>query len=589
MIPDILKVAYTGNSIITFGEKDDNIVVDSIVDGFNNSIVLDYDIYKQSYYEQAPSYPFSTLAGILKVKSLKNYSQNSLVSSFDYLFNYPVIHLHGKGFLGFKEMQITDFINQTNITKTFNLVELIASLLPSKEIFKYNDNTNKTITKVISYLDINQLSPPPYKRFRVNKTQESITDDFKHNQTSTDWTHDFANGNITKILKEIVPYTANYNPINKRLKIEENITYINSGWNFKPGCHLTVITDKNNRSFIKGIFYEYSNNKLSKERISYSNDTLSMERYYSSYNAYGYPQYVSEKTLGKVKLAKYEYNPISKGRWVTKITDYVGRKTSFEYEPKYGNLTKKTDQGNLITNYTYDAWGRLLTTTTPEGEVVTNRYIWGNNGYSVPPNTLYSKITESNINGKVSVTYDALGREIQTKDETKQILSIVETRYNQKGLVAKKSLPYKLEGMSENSKQWIEYTYDNENRIIGEVSPLLLNNTYQYQSGTHTNSVIKINNISNTTSSQEYNYLGQLEKSTDNGGNITYTYTVTGQPDTITSLNGQTILTYDNAGNRRSITEPNSGTQYSYYNCYGETIKHVDEKGTIKLYEYLPS
>lgn len=60
-------------------------------------------------------------------------------------------------------------------------------------------------------------------------------------------------------------------------------------------------------------------------------------------------------------------------------------------------------------------------------------YVWGYNGYAPPQNSLFSKITQSNINGKVSVTYDALGREIQTKDETKQILSIVETRYNQKG------------------------------------------------------------------------------------------------------------------------------------------------------------
>lgn len=585
-IPDILRIMYTGNSIISFGEKDDNIVVDTIVDGFNNSIVVDYDIYKQSYYEQAPSYPFSTIAGILKVKSLKNYSySHDTVINLNYLFNYPVIHLRGKGFLGFKEMQITDNINKTNITKRFDLVESIASLLSSKEIFKYNNEPDKTIVTEFYYGDITNLSIPPSKRFKVNKIQERIVDDFKHNFSKTDWTYDVY-GNITKIDKKIFPYTTgNYNP-NIFVNTMNLIQYsnINSVWNFKPIYNGAIVTDENNKSFANITYYEYSNNRLTKEKHHFLNDTLRRELQYNNYNAFGYPLQVVDSTKNKRRVSDYLYD--SKGRWLTQSRDPFGIITLYERDSKYGNLIKKTDQGNLITNYTYDAWGRLLTTTTPEGEVITNSYIWGYNGYAPPQNSLYSKITQSNINGKVSVTYDALGREIQTKDEAKQILSIVETRYNQKGLVAKKSLPYKLEGMSESSKQWIEYTYDNENRIIGEVSPLLLNNTYQYQSGIFTNTVINTNNISNTTITQEYNYLGQLEKSTDNGGDITYTYTAAGQPDTITSLNGKTIITYDEAGNRRSITEPNSGTQYTYYNGYGDITKNVDEKGTITTYTY---
>lgn len=582
LIPDLLKIGFNSYSIIDFGNKNDNIIIDSITDGFNNKINIDYNLFKRSFRNQSFLYPFTTILYPLQVVKKFNYFSNELLtSSINYDFDAPISHMQGKGIIGFENIIVTDNINQTTNTKIFELDQGASVLKLTDEIINAG-----VFSKSIQHLYYVKKKIDNQNYFVYYKISESFNDNYNKSNTYTHWTRD-VNGNVTEINKT-TKFKAPAGVIDPKKQITsvQTIGYVNigNGWNFKPIYDSLKITNEKNKKAEQITYYEYSNNRLTKEKHHFLNDTLRRELQYNNYNAFGYPLQVVDSTKNKRRVSDYLYD--SKGRWLTQSRDPLGIITSYEYDSKYGNLIKKTDQGNLITNYTYDAWGRLLTTTTPEGEVITTSYIWGYNGYAPPQNSLYSKITQSNINGKVSVTYDALGREIQTKDETKQILSIVETRYNQKGLVAKKSLPYKLEGMSENSKQWIEYAYDNENRIIGEVSPLLLNNTYQYQSGTYTNSVINTNNISNTTTTQEYNYLGQLEKSTDNGGDITYTYTAAGQPDTITSLNGKTIITYDEAGNRRSLTEPNSGTQYTYYNGYGDITKHVDEKGTIYSYSY---
>lgn len=593
MIPDIMKIGLSMNGLgelgtrIDLGEKRDNIIIDSITDGFNNDIKIDYDFFRRSYRGQSFSYPYATIFyPLYQVRKINYFSRDIFVNRIGYNFDAPVSYMKGKGFLGFEEVVVTDSVNQTVNTKTFQLDQFAPVLKLTDEILNAGVNSKS----IQHFFEVRHIGTQKY--FVYEKKEENIYDSYSKSNIHTKWTRDTTNGNITKVEKEIkLKVRAGVVDPHKYTNTVQTIGYVNigNGWNFKPTYDSTIISNEKNKTDKQITYYEYLNNKLYKEKHHFTNDTLNNEIWYSSYSAYGYPQYIFDKTLNKSRSARYIYENIGKGRWATQKYDYIGIPTLYEYEPKYGNCTKKTDIGGLITNYTYDGWGRLLSTTLPDGEIITNTYIWGYNGSSSVPNSLYSIIKQSNINGKTTTTYDALGRELQIKDETKQITSLSETRYYQNGQVAKKSLPYKVEGISDSSKQWTEYTYDQYNRLSTEVSPLLLNNTYQYHGeGDFTNTVSKTDNIKSVTTTQEYNYLGQVEKSTDNGGDITYTYTATGKPDTITSLNGKTIITYDEAGNRRSITEPNSGTKYSYYNGYGDITKHVDEKGIVSSYTYEP-
>lgn len=583
MIPDLLKVAIDANgySIIDLGNKKDNIIIDSITDGFHNNIKIDYDFFRRSYRGQSFSYPFTTLFYPLHLaKKIKYFSKDIFVNSISYDFDAPISHMQGKGFLGFENVAIKDSINQTINTKTFTLDQSTPVLKLTDEVLDAGINS-KSIQHAFNVRQIGTQ-----KHFVYEKTAETIDDSYSKSSTHTEWTRD-DNGNITKVIKEIkLNVRAGVVDPHKYTNTVQTIGYVNLGndWNFKPIYDSTIVSNEKNKIDKQITYYEYLNNKLYKQKHHYTNDTLKNEIQYSNYNAFGYPLQIIHATMNKLRVTDNLYD--SKARWLIQTTDPFAVTTLYEYEPKYGNCTKKTDMGGLITNYTYDGWAKLLSTTLPDGEIITNTYIWGYNGSGSVPNCLYSTIKQSNINGKTTTTYDALGRELQIKDETKQITSLSETRYNAKGQVEKKSLPYKVEGISDISKQWTEYTYDQYNRILTEVSPLLLNNTYRYQEGDLTNTVSKIDNIKSVTTTQEYDYLGQVEKSTDNGGDITYIYTATGKPDTITSLNGKTIITYDEAGNRRSITEPNSGTKYSYYNGYGDITKNVDKKGIVSIYTY---
>lgn len=587
-IPDILKIAYNGNSIMTFGEKNDNLVINSISDGFNNSTNINYDILKTPYNGQVLPYPFATISGIQLVKNLKSYSQNKLVSNIDYSFNNPVFHFAGKGFLGFLESQVNDIINQTISTNSFELNLQIASLMPTIKTTKYSFS-NKRITSGTTFNVVQLGSVLPYKLFVVKKIKEDIIDEFKHNKISNEWFYDVY-GNITKSVNKTISF--GQGAPNQYIQTTRTFGYVNlgNGWNFKPIYDSLIITNEVNDINKQITYYEYQNNKLYRQKNHFSNDTLKNEIYFQSYNAYGFPQMIIHKTLGRNstmnRTSRKLYENGSKGRWVTKEIDYIGRQTSYEYEPKYGNCVKITSQGNLITNNIYDGWGRLISTTLPDGEILSKSYVWGSNSQIGVPNALYSVVSNSNRIGKITTTYDALGREIQVKDETKPLLSIIETRYNSKGLVEKKTLPYNVEGTSDGSKKWMEFTYDEQNRLLTETSPILLNNTYQYIDQNYSSKIITTNNIDLSVTTQEYNYLGQLEKSTDNGGDIFYTYTSSGQVSQISAPNGNTIIEYDEAGNRRSIEEPNAGKKFSYYNGYGDLTKGVDEKGVVRTYFY---
>jgi RHS repeat-associated protein len=578
-LPDYVSIG-DNDSWISFGQKNDNLLIDSITDGFNNSISLYYEPYRQTHYEHSFSYPFSTIFGIPLVRNSKMYSHNNIISNIDYAFLKPVSHFKGKGFLGFQNIITYDYINGKRIEKNFELNQAAAILLPQSDTLKFTWIDNKA---VITTHTFNIIQPNPDKRFIIRKIVETMFNLFDHNNIIKQWNYD-VNGNITKSYKWVYSYPYN----NESSCTEDTIVYQQiggtNGWNFKPKTSRTKITNNLNESLrFDSTYYVYTNGKLDTIKKVFSNDTLTFYTKYSNYNSFGYPQTIRQgnQKLNMLLTSTYSYD--SKGRWITRETNPVGNITSYTYEPKYGNCKQKTSTG-ITTKYEYDAWGRPIKTVYPDGDTITTTYAWVNDSYV--PNGLYSISNTSNIKGTNTLIFDRLGREIRNySNQIYENGTYTDTRYNTKGLVEKKSLPYINKSTDDANKTWTIYTYDNRNRLISEVGNLI-NNTYQYTEEIITNTVKEINNLNGDSVIKEYNHFGQLIKVTDAGGDIEYTYTLSGKVNTIISPSGTTTIEYDETGNRHSIAEPNAGLTHTSYNAFGNITKNIDAKGIITTNYY---
>ncbi|MBP1644664.1 MAG: hypothetical protein H6Q16_239 [Bacteroidetes bacterium] len=569
-LADIMQISQNGSTKIYYGGKNDNILLNTITDSYNNKIAINYNFYRNSYYGQEFSYPFGTISTIELVNNVKYISMNNIVSDKQYVFKESVYNYRGRGNLGFRNLEIKDLINQTTTCKYFVLNSNVAFLLPLCDTFRYDLISDKYISTAYTF-DISNIN-----NFKINKTKEIITDLFGLNKNETLWDYDL-NGNITKETKTIFDINNILNN-NQTTKI---IAYTSVGnYNFKISGIGTTIRKGRVIEKVDSTKFEYNGNKLTRQRKIFTNDTLNYDIEYdiTQYDFFGNPKKIYHKTIRPSMIRPTTLSYDSKGRWILTEVNHLNNVTSYIYEPKYGNCIQKTVKG-ATSKYEFNNWGKLVKTTSPEGDTINITYLWDNS----IPDALYKIQTISNITGSSYKIYDYLDREIQSYSNRDNLNGVFyDTRYNIKGLLLKKSQPF-TSTTTENNKIWTEYTYDNRNRILTETGSLI-DNQYTYNDGN--NSISIFNNLNSSTSTKQYDYLGRVIKATDAGGEINYTYTLSGKITKIVSNNNTTTILYDEAGNRKSLTEPNSGTIATWYNGFGDITVNCDNKSIVTRNNY---
>ena len=566
--------------------------ISDITDGLGRLIVIEYETQKDKDYDyystlgvNTPHYPFIYLNNKLPVVSRVYeymYKRGNMINNRRYFFSKPIIHMHGKGFLGFQIMEIENSRDNIELNKGITISNIKTLFLcPYSKSYYNNDSFYKY--EKFTY-NVEEL---PNNRFSFTKTSDAVYDYLNSVNLHTAYTYDIS-GNLTHCYTSWLNCTdGGY--CRDTVKTESvNTTYARYGMAYKPLQVNIIKKIPDNEPHTQMTKYSYySDGKLDTEFTYGQSSTLYKNaKKYSDYNIFGQPTKTTVKTPGftdEQYITSYTYD--SKGRFIIQETNPIGHIIKYEYDSKYGNITKLTDPNNLITTYEYNAWGALKKTIYPDNTIAEQMFAWLTSQHNGLPDVLYYKTNTMTGQSPITIYFDALGREVccHTQSGFSGAANIyVDTRYNKKGLTEKKSMPYTSLNTSDFNKTWTTYTYDNYNRLTEETAPLS-HKTYTYS----LRKLIFTDLLNESTRyTKEYDALGQLVKSIDPGGIITYTYNALGLP-VITNYNGQTTtMTYDNFGNRISITEPNAGTTTFVYNNYGQMTRSTDAKGNYKTYTY---
>ncbi len=259
---------------------------------------------------------------------------------------------------------------------------------------------------------------------------------------------------------------------------------------------------------------------------------------------------------------------------------------------RYGQASRKTVLGvQGVYRFEYDIFGRNKKVTSPEQISAMTDYKWsiqtgGSNSYTEVDNAVFQVTkTASNSSNYQKVWRDRLGRTraTETLNLTGDKIRGV-TTYNESGNVDKVRSPF-IAGNALATGELSEYLYDALNRPSGVTTAIgtatvahSYDANYAYATITDYAGVTKISRSDKS---------GALDRMTDQGGTLDYTYNASGQPLAV-RLNGTltTQNTFDSYLRHTSATDPNSGTYEYEYNAYGELTAQTDNAANTYTLAY---
>ena len=278
----------------------------------------------------------------------------------------------------------------------------------------------------------------------------------------------------------------------------------------------------------------------------------------------------------------------SQGRFPMSSSNALNQTETRIYDPRFGAVSSLTGPNGLTTAWTYDGFGRVLTETRADGTVITSTYAqcancWaGSSFYISTTNTVAA--TGANVSPPAKVYYDILGRPILSQSVGFNGASVYrETQYDSRGRTMRTSRNY----FGGQPVYWANYVYDDLNRVLRETAPDggVISYAYNGLTASATNAknqtstlvrnsqgqLIQVTNAVNTSaaSSVSYSYdpFGNLVKTTDAAGNIT-------------------TMGYDLRGRKVSMIDPDMGTWTYNYDVLSELVTQTDAKNQVTTLTY---
>ncbi|WP_373998294.1 FG-GAP-like repeat-containing protein [Bdellovibrio bacteriovorus] len=268
----------------------------------------------------------------------------------------------------------------------------------------------------------------------------------------------------------------------------------------------------------------------------------------------------------------------SQGYYQISKQNSYGHSTYFEYDPKYGQLTKITDPNNLKTFFEYDLLGRLVSEKRSDG---TKIHYSLNVCTSLECGTHQRFFSESSKEGGTTqlVYFDALNRQVATQTGGFNGKWIYQYKiFDKVGNL--QAISKKSEGIP---KYYTKFTYDPLKRVLTQANPDGSVVSYRYE-GRSTTTTNEKGNIRVEIKSA----INLLESVVDHTGKaISYKYDPFGNLISIVNSKGQvTSFTYNSLGHKISKTDSDSGTWLYEVNALGELLSSTDAKGNLISYVY---
>lgn len=483
-----------------------------------------------------------------------------------YTFDTPLIHKQGKGFFGFKKIQVRDNIdgritvNENEMNTEYFVTYPKSTLMKTTGNSLISENTNV---------------------YNFVKQQRAF-----HLQLQSQTQKDYLS-NVT-ITKEYNRYDDSNNPQSIVIKHNNSFTESQEIKYIKKGSwcanKIEKVTTTKSRAGVPNdvrtqeYTYDSKGNLLSKTEDP--NTSFAVSTIYSNYDKYGNPKLITLKAGNESRSTSLTYSSI--GRFITRKTNNLLNETiSYNYDESRSLLLSETTRLGTTT-YEYDGFGRPVKTVSPDKVESVKLLKWASTG-SVPGSKFY-EYAESSGQSPVTTWYDNMGREIGQKYfglGGKEIN--LSKEYNSKGQLYRISEPY----FSGETATWAATNYyeSNYGRLQRSVTPL---GTTSYSYSGLTTQVTSPNSTTVTVK----NALGETVSQTTNGKKVSYDYFASGAVKTATPEGGLPIsMEYDLIGNRTKLTDPDAGVVTSTYDAWGalksETQRiHVGKPSVVTSYTY---
>jgi len=582
-------------------------LVSSVYDGFNNSSHFEYKtLLDNSIYNKETSNTNNEIKivqpAIFCVSSLTNNVWiPSLSTKEEYYYKGMKYHAPSNSLLGFSEIDKTQFyVNSTyhyqsigkSISYYTNFGPFQSQILTKKESYIWNNEYVKTaeieniyypyptgVLPMLCYRTVDCYLHKTISKDYINniRKESGFLDEDNYNNIFS------GNENIVEhVIERTYDGLAATTPVEEIIKDVKHRTPSYAPW-YASQVETETVTRKklvgtSSPDYIRKKKYEYSGDNLFLETSDYDNLDFNIKTQYSiPYNVFGVPLAVSTipPSNNPYSLPTIVNSIVmdEKGRFVIQKSSQ-GRISTYEYEPKYGNILKMTDPNSLITTFEYDILGRNNKTKFPDGTEGTSSIDWAFGG-SYPSNSLYKTTTNASGSPSVITLYDGLSRSIRSQTLNLNSETVYsETVYNNKGQLEKVSLPY----IDANQKKYTTFTYDYLGRKTNETASdgSLTTIVYEPRITTVTVSGTGVASQSNIT---EVNCLGQKITVQDNdGAQVVYTYNSAGLPLTSGVEGLGQIMTYNLQGLRTSLNDIDAGLITTTYDAYGQVRENKTGK-----------
>lgn len=500
--------------------------------------------------------------------------------SFKYQFDLPAYSFKRRNMMGFMFTSVSDILHATsNITHYQNMSDFQFFtgdkhfLMPYRQMYKVNNTltTDRYFMSECGLLPPNRLLPRITTDSTINYLDSTVKNNHNlyelNGRMISSRSDSYAMGEssyLTRQMSECSYRTQN-------LSNGATLTYIDSSsiTSSLRGSSLSAIT-------ISTLSYDSNGHLYAK---SSTMDGITVTETVNTYDLFGNATSVTTSGTGCTsRTSSFLYD--NTGRFAMQHTNPKGHIFQKAYDPRTGLVLSETDENNLTTTYTYDVFGAPDSIHYPDGTSTKFFRHWYT-GTTIP-NACWCTVTRTTGKANVEEYYDLLHRTVCLRRDG----CFSDTRYNNKGLIAKTSAPY-TNGTSEAGKVWHSYQYDMYGRVTHETAPYT-DLSYSYSARTRT----VTDNLRETSSSKTTDAAGRIVQASDPGGNIQYTYnfdTYNGKTvfkTNVTTSGNTTSILADQRGNRVKISDPDAGIVTCTYNAFGEPVSQTDARGITTAMTY---
>lgn len=544
------------------------LTVSEITDGLGKKVTYSYSPSSDSsvctFAQSNYGYPLARPSGAMDLVSCMELSNDKENFKTKYNYQSPIIHIKGRGSLGFAKYRSFDETKQM-VSITSNTFRRPYYYCPSSsevQIKTYAGDTISIESKRIDCASNSRIHPKAFIPHVYSKIYHDYIRDLWTNQTTK------IDGYGNPIEVQCL-YDDRFS--DKEVVIYENTT--SSKWVIGQPISITKY------------LYNTSHHTKEKQELLYDSSSRLVKKV------------TSYKGLKDEKVSEEDYI-YSKGNIASHSVKHYNSttalSTSYEYTTDQTNLASLVDPYQLKTIYTYNSIGQKDCETAPDGHSVS--YIYDSMGRLKCENSNDSTSVSTDLQWDSSVTgavyretttvsdgaiqtvwYDAFGREVRNScvrfDGTELKTDRV---YNGKGQLWKVSMPYKIGSPT----QWDIYTYNNNGTLssIDYASGKKVEYSYDKRNTTITTDGIAV--------TKTVNARGELIKVSDPKGDIIYTLHPDGQPQTVEAIGVKTSFEYDSYGRRIAINDPSAGLRRFEYNENGQLSAETDADGRTVSYTY---